>query len=205
MAEKNSLMAPHHAPANPCEAADTLSDVESADGLASRFAAGDERALRGAYDEFGALVFGYCKRTLSSASDAEDATQQTFVDAWRTRERFDPERGSLAGWLLGIARHKVFDQLRSGERRANLVARAEPRAAEAGESPQPDIVLDQMVVADALGRLPDAERRTLELAFFQDLTHVQVADALGLPLGTVKSHIRRGLSNLRVHLEEVAS
>jgi RNA polymerase sigma factor (sigma-70 family) len=183
----------------------TLHGMESAEGLAARFAAGDEHALRAAYEEFGALVFGYCKRSLASASDAEDATQQTFVDAWRSRDRFDPGRGSLAGWLLGIARHKVFDQLRSGERRASLLVRAEPAAALAGASPEPDIVLDQMVVADALRRLPDAQRRALELSFFQDLTHPQISDALGLPIGTVKSHIRRGLANLRAHLEAVAS
>ncbi len=199
------VMVMTHPPVRRQAPAVTLLPMESADDLASRFAAGDERALRAAYDEFGALVFGYCKRTLASASDAEDATQQTFVDAWRGREKFDPGRGSLAGWLLGIARHKVFDQLRSGERRASLVARAEPAAAAPAESPQPDIVLDQMVVADALGRLPDVQRRVLELAFYEDLTHVQISEALALPLGTVKSHIRRGLTSLRMHLEEVAS
>ena len=77
--------------------------------LARRFVAGDERALRGAYDRWGGLVHAFCARSLASRADAEEATAQVFVNAWRGRSGFDPERGSLASWLIGIARRAVAD------------------------------------------------------------------------------------------------
>jgi RNA polymerase sigma-70 factor (ECF subfamily) len=179
--------------------------MPSADDLGLRFADGDESALRRAYDEHGALIFAYCRRSLAAASDAEDVTQHTFVEAWRAREGFDPERGSLAGWLLGIARHKVLDHVRSSERRARVVARVETQSAVTAPPAKPDAVLDRLVVADALARLPAEQRRALELAFFDDLTHPEIAQTMALPLGTVKSHIRRGLARLRSRLEEESS
>ncbi|MFN8026950.1 MAG: RNA polymerase sigma factor [Acidimicrobiia bacterium] len=180
------------------------------DDVAARFAAGDERALREAYDAHGSLVFAFCSRNLPSRADAEDAMQQVFVAAWQGRERFDAEKGSLPGWLLGIARHKVADQARAAGRRNDLVEKqaaavavAEPVAGAPGPD-GPEVVLDRLVVANAMAGLPDEQRRTLELAFYDDLTHTQIAQMLGLPLGTVKSHIRRGLGRLRASLEEVA-
>lgn len=175
--------------------------------LAVRFAAGDDLALREAFDTYGGLVQHFCRRSLAGGADAEDATQQTFVAAWRTRERFDPERGSLPGWLLGIARHKVIDTLRASQRRSGLsdrardeVAVAAPPATASGADP----LVDRLLLADALRSLPADQRRTLELAFFDDLTHPQIAQLTGLPIGTVKSHIRRGLLRLRDRLEETA-
>jgi RNA polymerase sigma factor (sigma-70 family) len=173
--------------ADPTRRAPSLLPVGVGDDVATRFAAGDERALREAYDAHGPLVFAYCTRNLASRADAEDAMQQVFVAAWRGRDRFDATKGSLPGWLMGIARHKVADQARALGRRNDLVDR---QAA-------------VTVVANALAGLPDEQRRVLELAFFDDLTHTQIAQVLGLPLGTVKSHIRRGLGRLRASLEEV--
>jgi RNA polymerase sigma-70 factor (ECF subfamily) len=176
--------------------------MPSADDLGPRFADGDESALRRAYEEHGPLIFAFCRRSLAAVSDAEDVTQHTFVEAWRSRERFDPERGSLAGWLLGIARHKVLDHTRSSERRARVATRVETQIAVAEPPAKPDAVLDRLVVADALARLPTEQRRALELAFFDDLTHPEIARTMKMPLGTVKSHIRRGLARLRTRLEE---
>ena len=190
--------------------APSLLPVGAGDDVAARFAAGDESALREAYDAHGALVFAFCSRNLASRADAEDATQQVFVAAWQGRDRFDAEKGSLPGWLLGIARHKVSDVVRASGRRDALVERqasavgtgaAGATAGAVGDSP--DAVLDRLVVAHALAALPDEQRRTLELAFYDDLTHTQIAQVLGLPLGTVKSHIRRGLGRLRASIEEV--
>jgi len=192
------------------DCAPSLLPVGAGDDVAARFAAGDESALREAYDAHGALVFAFCSRNLASRADAEDATQQVFVAAWQGRDRFDAEKGSLPGWLLGIARHKVSDVVRASGRRDALVERqasavgtgaAGATAGAVGDSP--DAVLDRLVVAHALAALPDEQRRTLELAFYDDLTHTQIAQVLGLPLGTVKSHIRRGLGRLRASLEEV--
>jgi RNA polymerase sigma factor (sigma-70 family) len=194
--------------------APSLLPVGAGDDVAARFAAGDESALREAYDAHGALVFAFCSRNLASRADAEDASQQVFVAAWQGRDRFDAEKGSLPGWLLGIARHKVSDVVRASGRRDALVERQASAvgtgavgatAGAVGDSPDTtvDAVLDRLVVARALAELADEQRRTLELAFYDDLTHTQIAQVLGLPLGTVKSHIRRGLGRLRASLEEV--
>ncbi|RSM65452.1 RNA polymerase subunit sigma-70 [Actinoplanes sp. ATCC 53533] len=165
------------------------------DELAERFRAGDEQALRLAYDRFGGAVLYLGVRLLGNRADAEDVTQTTFVAAWQGRATFDPERGGMLGWLLGIARRKAVDRLRSAarEERVATTVRAQPVA----EEESPERVLDRLVVADALARLPAEQRRSLELAFYDDLTHPQIAALTGLPLGTIKSHIRRGMANLR--------
>jgi len=167
------------------------------DELAEHFRAGDEHALRIAYDRYGGAVFHMAVRLLPNRADAEDVTQATFVAAWLGRGTFDPERGGMLGWLLGIARRKAVDRLRvaARENRATDTVRAQPEPPPADESPER--VLDRLVIADELAQLPTEQRRTLELAFFDDLTHPQISAMTGLPLGTVKSHIRRGMASLR--------
>lgn len=128
--------------------------------------------------------------------DAEEVTQATFVSAWRGRESFDPDFGSLAGWLVAIARRRAIDQMRVRQQNSRSVQAArqlpEPRSEEG-----PEQVVNRVLVADELARLPENQRRVLELAFFDDLTHTQIAAVTGLPLGTVKSLLRRGLLRLR--------
>ncbi|BCJ50836.1 RNA polymerase sigma factor [Actinoplanes sp. NBRC 14428] len=168
------------------------------DELAERFRDGDDRALRTAYEQYGGAVLALAVRVLGNRADAEDVTQATFVAAWMGRETFDPGRGSVLGWLLGIARRKAVDRIRStvrDERISDTVRSLPPPATTPEETPER--VVDRLVVADALNRLPGEQRRTLELAFFDDLTHPQIAAVTGLPLGTVKSHIRRGMASLR--------
>ena len=159
--------------------------------------AGDEFALREAYDRFGRAVFHLATRTLANRDDAEDVTQTTFVAAWLGRETFDPARGSLFGWLLGIARRKVVDRMRARAREDRIAetVRHQPEAGTSGADP--DQVVDRLVIAEELAQLPTDQRRMLELAFFDDLTHQQIAQATGVPLGTVKSHIRRGMQSLK--------
>lgn len=166
--------------------------------LVERFRRGDETVLRELYDRYGGLVHRLGLSCLSSHHEAEDVTQATFVAAWRGRATYDPERGTLAGWLLGIARRQVVDRLRVMRREHGITAAA-VRQAEAGysEEPGPERVVDRLVVLDELRQLSDEQRRVVELAFFDDLTHVQIAGVTGLPLGTVKSHLRRGLARLR--------
>ncbi|RLP92900.1 RNA polymerase sigma factor [Micromonospora sp. BL4] len=167
------------------------------DDLALRFCAGDEVALRAAYDRYGRAVLHLATSMLANRSDAEDVTQATFVAAWLGRETFDPAKGSLIGWLLGIGRRKVIDRMRAAARETRVVetVRQLPEPAQTG--PDPDRVVDRLVVADELARLPDDQRRMLELAFYDDLTHQQIATVTGVPLGTVKSHIRRGMASLK--------
>jgi RNA polymerase sigma factor (sigma-70 family) len=165
--------------------------------LAEHFRAGDEHALRIAYDRYGGAVLHLAGRLLANRADAEDVTQATFVAAWQGRGTFDPERGGMLGWLLGIARRKAVDRIRSAVRegRAAETIRALPEPA--APEDDPGRVLDRLVIADELAQLPPDQRRTLELAFYDDLTHPQISAVTGLPLGTVKSHIRRGMASLR--------
>jgi RNA polymerase sigma factor (sigma-70 family) len=167
--------------------------------LAAAFPQADERILRQVWDRYGTLVYRIALATLRSTTDAEEVTQTTFVSAWRGRGTFDPGAGSLAGWLVGIVRRRAIDQLRVRERDRRAVQAATVDAEPDGSDrdPGPDRVVDRLVIADELGRLPDPQRRVLELAFFDDLTHSQIAALTGMPLGTVKSNLRRGLIQLR--------
>lgn len=167
-------------------------DVEA--DLVEGFLTGDAEALRAAWDAWGGMIHRFVARSLPTVADAEDVTQQVFVDAWRGRERFDPELGALPAWLFGIARRKVVDRLRALQR-APLPA-GDPDDIRSADS-EIEGTADRMLVADALARLPLDRRQILELAFFDDLTHTQIAARLDLPLGTVKSHLRRGLATLR--------
>ena len=170
--------------------------------LAERFRSGDETSLRELYERYGGLVHRLGLSCLGAHHEAEDVTQATFVAAWRGRETYDPQRGTLAGWLLGIARRQVVDRLRVRQREEGAIAAAGQEIGVGySEEPVPERVLDRLVVADELRQLPDEQRRVVELAFFDDLTHVQIAGVTGLPLGTVKSHLRRGLVRLRTRRE----
>lgn len=169
--------------------------------LELHFATGGDDALAAAYRRHSRAVYSFARRTVGPEM-ADDVTQDVFVAAWSSRERFDPGRGSLAGWLIGVARHKVTDALRAQQR---VAARLE-RAATYGERTDADTlavdrVAERIMVADGLASLRPEVREVIELAFYSDLTHEQIAVQTGRPLGTVKSHIRRSLAALRRHLE----
>jgi RNA polymerase sigma-70 factor (ECF subfamily) len=165
------------------------------------FSCGDERALAIAYERWSGLVHGLACRALGSGPDAEDVTQQVFVSAWTGRTGYRPEHGPLPAWLVGICRHRIADAhaRRRREQRALQAATLvhEARPTEVFDSAADDRVL----VMDEVGRLGQPQRGIIELAFFHDLTHDQIAARTGLPLGTVKSHIRRTLVRLRGRLE----
>jgi len=174
---------------------------DGADGFLELFRAGDELALRQAYDRYAPAVFHLACRGLASNADAEDVTQATFVAAWLARDTFDPQRGSMLGWLLGIARRKIADQIRMLSRNARVTDTVRQLAGAEPVAPAPDHVVDRLVVADEISRLPGEQRQVLELAFYDDLTHPQIATVTGMPLGTVKSHLRRGIARLRSRWE----
>ncbi len=176
------------------EEAPSETDVSAV--LAARFAAGED-VLELAYREHGRLVYSFVAKTVG-VDRAADVTQEVFVAAWRSRHRFRPESGSLAGWLVGIARHKVVDALRKDGRRPEI---AVGEAAEGTVEADVARVGERMVLDDALASLPDRVRRVIECAFYDDLTHTQIAERLDLPLGTVKSDVRRGLDRLRRHMD----
>lgn len=175
----------------------SASSTTWSDTLSERLVAGEPAALRELFETYGPMVLGLCRRLVGS--EAEDVAQQVFLDAWRSRGRFDPERGSLGAWLARIARFKAIDHLRASGRRPS-VPMAEAGVTVAQEH-EVDAVVDQMVITRALGELPLARREVVELGFYQGLTHPEIAEKLGLPLGTVKSHMRRGLEALQRELD----
>jgi RNA polymerase sigma factor (sigma-70 family) len=172
------------------------------DEILDRFRSGDEHALRWLYDRYGAVVLHLAYGSVGNRHDAEDIVQATFVAAWQGRGRYDPQRGSVLAWLLGIARRKAVDtvRLRSRQDRITDTLRQVETAVDRRVAGA-DTVIDRLVVADELGGLEPAQRRVLELSFYDDLTHVQIAALTGMPLGTVKSHLRRGLARLRSRWE----
>lgn len=171
------------------------------EALTRAFVAGDEEALAEAYHRWSALVHTLALRSLGGQhADAEDVTQQVFVNAWRGRSGFDPQRGALAGWIVGIAKRAIADahERRARERRDEAAASATVLPI---VQPETSALAERLVVADELSRLGEPQRTILALAFWEELTHPEISERLGLPLGTVKSHIRRSLLRLRDRLE----
>jgi len=159
---------------------------------------GDDDALRRAYDEHGRLVYSFCAKSLGSER-AKDVTQEVFLSAWRARDRYNPEKGRLGAWLMAIARNRVIDNVRSEKRHSDR--RADEDTIELSTEAEVERTSDQMLVADALRELPERSREVITLAYFHDLTHPQISERTNIPLGTVKSDIRRGLARIRRHLE----
>ncbi len=178
--------------------------------LGRAFAAGEDAALAAAFTRWGPLVHGMAARAVG-ASDAEDVLQAVFVSAWRTRAGFDPSRGTLAGWLVGITRHRIADALGARHRRGEVLtdpavlhlgaAGSAPRPAPGEGAGEHDAATDRMVLVGELEALGPAQRTVVAMAFFEDLTQAQIAARTGMPLGTVKSHLRRSLLHLRDRLE----
>lgn len=176
--------------------------MELVDDLERRFVSGDEAALAQVYQDHGSLVYTYCRRQLGPET-GRDVTQEVFTSAWRARHRFDPDRGSLRAWLMGIAKNRVVDQYRMQSRRPQIADGIEVADRDDGaDGVQLERIGDQMILASAMNELSDRARTVVELSFFHQLTHPEIAAQTGLPLGTVKSDIRRSLQKLKHHLED---
>jgi RNA polymerase sigma-70 factor (ECF subfamily) len=187
------------------EAAPAAAQEPSDAEVGRRFRAGDEAALALAYERWAGQVHGMAVRALGSGPDAEDVTQQTFVAAWTGRDRYREDSGPLPAWLVGICRHKIADAWAALARQRR---QAEAAAADAQTRPAippgeglDGAVADRVLLLGELEQIGQPQRRIIELAFFEDLTHTQIAARTGIPLGTVKSHIRRTLERLRDRLE----
>jgi len=168
-------------------------DVEA---LASAFSRGD---LKAAYDAHGSLIYAICRKALGEPS-ASEVTQDVFVSAWKARHQFDPSRGSLSAWLVGITKRRIIDHVRRERRHSDRRADAVDEPAELQEA-EVERVADRVTLGLALSQLADRPREVITLAYVQGLTHQEIAARTGLPLGTIKSDIRRGLLTLRDHLE----
>jgi RNA polymerase sigma-70 factor (ECF subfamily) len=175
-------------------------------------ARGEERAAGALYDRHGAVMYGLALRMLSEPADAEDIVLDAFAQAWRDASRFDSSRGSVLGWLTTIVRTRALDAIRARGRRVRMLDTATteldaPAAMSEGPA-APDHAIEEheraVAVGSALRSLPDPQRRAIELAFFEGLTHQEVAERLREPLGTVKTRIRLGMLKLREMLGGLA-
>jgi RNA polymerase sigma-70 factor (ECF subfamily) len=168
------------------------------------FSAGDENALAEAYRKMGPLVFTLALRSLGERASADDVTQEVFIRAWKSRASYRPEAAKLPAWLVGITRNAINDALAARSRQHDLqqsALRLVSDPAKDAEIRDVEAVADRITLEDELERLGDPQRAIMRLAFYEDLTHDQISSRLQLPLGTVKSHIRRSLTRLRARLE----
>ncbi len=184
-----------------------FSESYSDEELMLRIADRQQDALKPLYHRYAPLVFHLAAQTLDSAA-AEDIVQDVFLSVWHKADTFDPKRGPFRPWLLQIAHFRILNELRRRSRRPQLDGEAETTLQDLPDSnPEPIEAAWETyrreAVRAAVDRLPPPQRQALRMAFFEDLTHDQVADALDLPLGTVKTRIRSGLSTLRANLKPI--
>ena len=169
-----------------------------------RIAGGDSGALSSLYDESSGLTFALALRILRNRADAEEVVLDSFMQVWRRATQYSADRGSAQTWLLTIVRNRAIDRLRSrasterpAEDLGTLPSSAVPTAPGATPEESSFLAEQRRQVAGALAKLPPPTRTALELAYFDGLSHSEIAERLGEPLGTVKTRIRRGLQVLR--------
>jgi RNA polymerase sigma-70 factor (ECF subfamily) len=161
----------------------------------SAIRSGDENAMAALYDRYSSIVYSVALRVLGDTGSAEDVLQEVFMQLWRNPGAFDSSRGNMAAWLAVIARNRAIDSLRK--------RRPETDIADVVVSVDPDMAGDaeraraMEKVRGALGTMPAAQRTALEMAYFEGLTHTEIASKTGEPLGTIKTRIRAGLLALR--------
>jgi RNA polymerase sigma-70 factor (ECF subfamily) len=178
--------------------------------LLARVAAGDERALGALYDRMAPVAYGLALRIVGDADGAEDTVQEAFLRVWRRADRYEADRGAPRPWLLRLVRNVAIDHLRSRGARARAERRGGVHEHEHLPAPErPDDLLLQKerrdVVRAALEALPAEQRRMIEIAYFEGLTHAQIAEREQTPLGTVKTRIRDGVLRLRAGFTQVSN
>lgn len=178
----------------------TQRDVEVCPTVIAAFRAGDQRALAEIYGRWSPLIYSLAVRSLRNVTDAEEVTQRVFMAAWTSRHTFDPARARLPAWLIGITRNKIADAHAARSRQAQLQTQM-INDARSKNMFEPADLTERLMLADEISRLDAVPKQVLRMAFYDDLTHAEIADRMGLPLGTVKSHIRRSLLKLRDRLE----
>jgi RNA polymerase sigma-70 factor (ECF subfamily) len=174
--------------------------------LLQRVAQGDQSAFAALYDRYAGSGFGMALKICNNAALAEDVVQEAFLSVWQRAGRFDPERGSVGAYLFAAVHNKAVDAIRHEE---SLRRREDSVADSATETGADDVVdaawleVRRTEVRAAVARLSPVQREALELAYFEGLTYREVADKLGIPLGTAKTRLRDGLIRLRALLPHV--
>lgn len=179
----------------------------SHESILKRIASGDQRAVADCLDEYGGLVWSIARNWSDNAADAEDATQEIFVELWRSAFRYDPAAGSEAVFISTIARRRMIDRLRAKDRRPPMQplddlhgAYEADTAADSGS-----LAVDAELASRAVAQLDPGQQQVLLMGVVQGMTHAEIAEATGKPLGTVKTQIRRGLLRVRELLEQGAN
>jgi RNA polymerase sigma-70 factor (ECF subfamily) len=176
----------------------------SDEALLERLAAGtDERALSDLYDRYQAQMYGLALRITRDPALAQDAVQEAFVGVWRNAAKYAADRSSVRTWILSIAHHRAIDAIRRRRPTTELpeIETGHPALTAPDVWREVAQTLDRDIVDAALAGLPDAQREAIQLAYFEGLTQVEIADRTGAPLGTVKSRVRLGLLQMRRVLE----
>ncbi len=180
----------------------TTERAPSDEALIAGLAVSDLTALAALYDRYGRLAYALAYRILGESESAQDVVHDAFLSAWRGAASYQRDRGNPRGWLLSIVHHRSVDLLRrkTAFRPAPLeAALVRPAEEDTAEMAERNVVREG--VRRALESLPPAQRRTIELAYFGGYTHVELAELMGVPLGTVKGRMRIGLQKLRRALE----
>jgi RNA polymerase sigma-70 factor (ECF subfamily) len=174
--------------------------------LIARIAQQDQSALSFLYDRYARIVFGIAFKSLSSVEESEEVVLDVFSQVWRTAARYDATKGRVDTWLFMMTRSRVMDRLRSRQRSAKTetasVEALQIQTFRASVDPIEDALISERrtQVLDALRQIPEEQRQVIELAYYQGLSHSEIAAQTGLSLGTVKTRIRLGLSKLRTCL-----
>jgi RNA polymerase sigma-70 factor (ECF subfamily) len=175
--------------------------------LLRRMQRGDDSALEALYARYGGLVFTLAIRIVGDPELAREVLQDTFLRSWDGRETYDPRRGRIPWWLMGIARNRAIDMLRSRSHQARMREQAPPPSGAHGDEPTDpgaaEVTALRRVVTQALAGLSDVQREAIELAYYRGLAQTEIARHLGQPLGTVKSRIRDAMEHLRTLLESL--
>ena len=178
----------------------TVTAQPSLDALVQLVARGDSQAFEAVYDQVASSVFGLIRRILRDPAQSEEVAQEVLVEVWRTATRFDPDRGSAYTWIHTMAHRRAIDRVRSaqaGRDREERVAQRDHTPAYDEVADQVEARLEQEQVRRCLGDLTDLQRESVTLAYYGGYTYREVADLLGVPLGTVKTRLRDGLIRLR--------
>jgi RNA polymerase sigma-70 factor (ECF subfamily) len=179
----------------------------SDDELLAGAARGDQHDFAALYDRVAAPVYGLVRRVVRDPAQAEEVSQEVFVDVWRTAARFDPDRGSATAWILTIAHRRAIDRVRADQasrQRTARVGRDQQQRDYDAVAEAVETAFEHEQVRLALGSLTALQREAVELAYYQGYTYREVAEVLDTPLGTVKTRMRDGLIRLRDALGVVA-
>ena len=170
----------------------------------ARLAEGDRSALEFIYSATSAKLFGICLRILGERNEAEDALQDVYVNLWRSADRYDPDRGSPISWLATFARNRAIDRLRMGKVQRGAVP-IDDAMEISDDAPLADVMLEteqrDAKIHRCLGELEERQQDAIRTAFFHGATYAELAETRDVPLGTMKSWVRRGLAKLKRCLE----